>query len=67
MSTNAPRLAGTALRVAAALIETPGPSLALYRVATKQLGLDRIKEAQIPPETPAYTHLHLLQIGDGDE
>lgn len=53
------RMAGNALRVAARLMETPGTGKALFKVASKQLGVDQLHSAQIPPETPMYRHLHL--------
>ncbi len=55
----APRLAGRALRLVTNLIETPGTGGLLYGVVSRQLGLDQLQAAKIPPEVPPYTPLHL--------
>ena len=59
------RLAGTGLRLAAKLMETPGLGALLYRVAAQQLGLDRLRTAQVPGHAPLYIPLHRRRDGEG--
>jgi len=59
------RLYGTALRVAATLIETPGTAFAVYTVASKQLGLPELRNIAIPPHTTMFRFLHLDASREG--
>jgi hypothetical protein len=53
------RMAGTALQVAARLMETPGSGALLYRMATKQLGIEALSHVDIPADVPPYRPIHL--------
>lgn len=54
-----PRLAGGTLRLAARLLETPGVNTPLYRLATKQLGIDALRAVDIPADAPLFRFTHL--------
>lgn len=53
------RMAGMALQVAARLMETPGSGAVLYRMATKQLGIEALQHVDIPAGVPPYRPIHL--------
>lgn len=54
-----PRLTGGALRLAARLLETPGVGAPLYRLASKQLGIEVLRAAEIPADAPLFRFTHL--------
>lgn len=57
--TKGQRMAGMALQVAARLMETPGSGALLYRMATKQLGIEALARVDIPAGVPPYRPIHL--------
>ncbi len=53
------RVMGRLLRVAARLMELPATGPIAYGAAVKELGLDRLQQAEIPADVAPYRHEHL--------
>lgn len=60
------RMAGMPLRLAARLVETPGSGAMVYRVAVKQLGLDRLHAFDVPSTVVPFRFRHLGGRGGRD-
>ena len=61
------RMAGTPLRVAARLFESPASGPLLFKVGIKQLGVEQLREIDLPVEAAPYRPWHLGGSGSEDD